>query len=285
MKLPPEPEREIFETAALLYPEMIFKMLLTARRVHARIEPMLYQTITFGDDTWDPDITPAWEGLLVAIKSKPSAFLQKHVRHMMVNMYDTRPTTASFISSELPEILSSCNQVHSLILFNSSPSIIPALESAPNVRRLGVFLRDLFGSRVPPLRVGHPLFASLTHLEVFDDRSDESVPWPWADFGLLPELTHLLIYQIYSSGSIPLLLLASCRKLQVLVDLYSELPLIDVVVEDPRFVLMAMSASEYEAEWRAGTRGGLDLWDRAAGFVGKRRRGEIKPASRSTLLD
>ncbi|KAJ7621374.1 hypothetical protein FB45DRAFT_140064 [Roridomyces roridus] len=259
---------------------MIFNMLLTARRVHAWIEPMLYQTITFGDDTWDPDITPAWEGLLVAIKSKPSAFLRKHVRHMMVNMYDTRPTTASFISSELPEILSSCNQVHSLILFNSSPSIIPALESAPNLRRLAVFLSELFGSDIPPLHLEHPLFASLTHLEVFDPRFEESVPWPWADFGLLPELTHLLIFQLDSSGSIPLLLLDSCRKLQVLVDLYRRLPLPDVLVEDPRFVLMVMSDSEYEADWRAGTRGGRDLWDRAAGFVAKRRRGEITPASR-----
>ncbi|KAJ7621362.1 hypothetical protein FB45DRAFT_1093097 [Roridomyces roridus] len=316
--LPPELEKDIFKTTALLHPKMMLNLMLAAHRVRTWIEPLLYGVLTFSTDS-----SSSKDPVLAAVRSKTPAFLQANVRHIMLKWDPLRPDMpldigpVSFVHSEFPRILSTCNQVRSVALFDFAPNIIPALESARELRRLGVSLADLFygvsfdvdnllfgvasrelgagHSRI--LRLDHPMFAHLTHLSVFDTESTLMVlqlhGFSRADFGLLPELTHLSLCEsmpmvnFLPTSHHPInLMLTSCEKLEVLVILLSHvdgsspLHMLYIDVADPRLVLMPTTNQEYEVDWECGARGGRDFWERAEMFVAKKRRGEIKPASR-----
>ncbi|KAK7033744.1 hypothetical protein R3P38DRAFT_2914725 [Favolaschia claudopus] len=75
--LPPELEREIFETAAHLDRSDIPTLLLVYRRVHEWIEHLLYRSIT---------IVAHDEYRLLAVQARPAAaaFLQQNLRYLCV---------------------------------------------------------------------------------------------------------------------------------------------------------------------------------------------------------
>ncbi|KAJ6598082.1 hypothetical protein DFH09DRAFT_1303898 [Mycena vulgaris] len=260
---PPELEREIFETAADLYPETTPKLLLVSQRVHEWIEIIRYSIVsTIGD----PSSCPI-HVVQKAIHSnaKPTEFFQR-VRHVYVEDF--------VLDGELQEILSACSKIRSLVLFHGGPAIQPSL-AAIKPRRLSISVQCLFPDleSLNPITI-HPMFTCLTHLDLFDDLP--YIPW----MNLLPVLTHLAVLRC--KPSVWTELLCAGAKLSVLVCMQNSefRPENRVSYDDVRFVCMSVLDADYGSDWLTGVKGGMDFWARADLFVAKKRRGEIKPSSR-----
>ncbi|KAJ6564591.1 hypothetical protein B0H19DRAFT_1233438 [Mycena capillaripes] len=120
------------------------------------------------------------------------------------------------------------------------------------------------------------MFAALTHLDLLDIIAGEAHFWP-SFLALLPVLTHLSMYQGLAVAES---VLASCNKIEVLISLQPDAgsPVKEVVIDDERFVYMVVKQWEYEKDWVAGVRRGVDFWARADAFVTKKRRVEIEPS-------
>ncbi|KAJ7267083.1 hypothetical protein C8J57DRAFT_1326581 [Mycena rebaudengoi] len=253
---PPEIEREVFETAATRNREIIPALLLVAHRVHLWLEPLLYRTII---------IYP--ESQRNAFRHKAATFLAKNVQHIL------------FLWASLERDIScleSCRGTRRLaLLMRSYPSFLPTLATLPDLRYLSASLTELFGVNGPltPDALRHPLFAAITHLELFDL---DSVLEDVVGIGGLPQtLTHLAVTEIYDRRYL-LDILANSQGIRVLLAGYAQQTLID----DSRFVLISLSYVIYEGDWILGGQGGSDFWARADAFVAKKKCGQIKPASR-----
>ncbi|KAJ7088115.1 hypothetical protein C8R44DRAFT_819493 [Mycena epipterygia] len=84
---PPELERQVFETYALLRPIGIPKLMLVAWSVKQWVEPFLYRTITFElHDSHMIAVLPAFtrEYLSSALKSKPPSFFQHSIHRILL---------------------------------------------------------------------------------------------------------------------------------------------------------------------------------------------------------
>ncbi|KAJ7488983.1 hypothetical protein FB451DRAFT_681352 [Mycena latifolia] len=273
-RFPPELEREIFETTAVLYPETIRSpsLLLVAKRVHEWIERIKYTRVSSIES-----VTAACPSRLLqsAIRSnsKPIDFFRERVRHLFLDI--------GIRADDLQALLSACSGLRSIKLPNSScthPSILPNL-AAIQPRRLAINLWDLF-SGSGSLDLSHPAFARITHLESFDNPA-LFAGFPWSDFARLPALTHLALWQLDQAAAAALL--SACPQLEVLIrSNYLGFVLEDrVSVDDARFVSMPMSYNTYQtSDWLAGTGSGVDFWVRAERFIAKKRRGKIEPRSR-----
>ncbi|KAJ7081435.1 hypothetical protein C8R44DRAFT_823599 [Mycena epipterygia] len=265
---PPELEREIFESAAELYPETIPSLLLVSQRVYEWIERVKYNTVTpSGSGT-----SCRFDALQRAVRSdsKPASFFHDRVHHLFVERLEV---------DELREIISACSGIRSLVLYSAGPSILASL-GVLKPRRLCFYLQEIFIT-TELIDLSHPMFTSITHLDLFDPMHGSDFQWPLSDFALLPVLTHLSLF-MFRSPTMGTELLSKCKKLQVLIDMEGgafdgdDHPSID----DVRFVSMVLSNDDYEDDWILGTKGGMDFWARADAFVAKKRRGEIKPDSR-----
>ncbi|KAJ7488973.1 hypothetical protein FB451DRAFT_681221 [Mycena latifolia] len=270
---PLELEREIFETTADLYPATIPNLLLVSQRACEWIERIKYRTVTStGAGLFCP-----FRVVQQAIRSnsKPAGFFHDRVRNLFIE-------TTFIGEDELQEILSVCSGIRSLVLYAfSGPSTLRSL-GAIKPQRLSLFLTGLFQD-LRSVDPSHPVFTFVTHFDLFDSLVNtpdfQSV---WANLILFPALTHLSLLR-FGGSTIGRDLLAANMKLEVLVHMqgsgeypHDALPSID----DPRFVAMVLSDDEYESDWLAGTKGGLDFWARAELFIAKKRRGEIQPSSR-----
>ncbi|KAJ7182933.1 hypothetical protein C8R43DRAFT_941018 [Mycena crocata] len=89
-------------------------------------------------------------------------------------------------------------------------------------------------------------------LKTLDSTLELAHPMFAFNFALVPNLTHLSLFD-FNDPLAAVELLKKCKKLEVLID------------------------DEYEGDWLAGARGGLDFRARAAVFAAKRRRREITP--------
>ncbi|KAJ7744257.1 hypothetical protein DFH07DRAFT_777125 [Mycena maculata] len=95
----------------------------------------------------------------------------------------------------------------------------------------------------------------------------------WSTPGLLPILTHLVVYTIHSL-TVTTEILAHCEQLEALADV----ALYPFIFNDFRVI---NDASFVAATWE-----GPDFWARADTFVTKQQRGEIEPVTlRFLLLD
>ncbi|KAJ7614340.1 hypothetical protein FB45DRAFT_936672 [Roridomyces roridus] len=240
-RLPTDVEREVFETAALMFPSMIPTLLLVARRVLIWTEPLLYRVL---GDPRGQSYKALATALLAASRSKPPPFLHKSVRHLFLDM-----------SSEWTD------------------------EDATS-------LETLFGNRAA-IDLRHPLFSSLTHLDIFDEGiANNSVHVQ----GLcaLPALTHLCINNDVPWGAVKELL-AGRRSLSVFVDLWAYIRFDrakavarNPPVTDVGFVVAVFA--DYWTDWETGAYGGNDFWKSAEEFIESKRRGEL-PESGYLLED
>lgn len=174
------------------------------------------------------------------------------------------------------------------MLFNAHPPMLSQLEAA-RPRRLAISMASLFYEPFPngndfAMDFTLPLFASLTHLDLFETLDDDDLSF-WSGLALLPVLTHLAFVELHQSNLVNELF-STCRKLEVLISMYSEKVLFeqrilagdDMDKIEERFVLMVVTSEDYVVEWQIGTQGGMDFWARADAFVAKKRRGEIEPS-------
>ncbi|KAF7366956.1 hypothetical protein MSAN_00954300 [Mycena sanguinolenta] len=264
--LPPELEREIFENAALMYPETVNNLLLVSHRVREWIERIKYRIVA-PKSLLSAMCRPRGLLRLIQFRSKPASFFRDRVQHLFVEGLD---------AERLDQVLSLCSGIQSLVLFRSLRHV-PSL-NATRPRQLALLLDDLYeDGRSPHM----PMFAFVTHLDLFDTEYPNTTAGDvLAHLALMPALTHLSMWQ----GSMrPLALtevLARCGRLKALIGQPEELvPDLLRFPNDVRFVSMLLS-DEYVHEWAIGIQGGLDFWARADAFIAKRRRGEIKPRSR-----
>ncbi|KAJ7241561.1 hypothetical protein C8J57DRAFT_1560732 [Mycena rebaudengoi] len=256
LPLPLDLEREIFEMAANRYPETIPALLLVAQRVLQWIEPLLYRTLVFiaQESRRDPEAF-----------CPESAKLAKYVQNMLIWAAPRRVDFAL-------RALASCSGIRKLMLFEPRLTMLPALEKM-KLRHLTVDLQGLFG--ITAIDSARPLFRALTHLRLLNRP-------PELNFGELPALTHLCLPDYYSLGLISSTL-ANCSRLCVLVIMLWGRPgvhrysILDLPMEDLRFVLMSNSFEECMEDWKLGAKGGGDFWLHAENFVARRSRGEIEP--------
>ncbi|KAJ7866965.1 hypothetical protein B0H14DRAFT_357454 [Mycena olivaceomarginata] len=274
---PLELEREIFETAAYFHPETRSSLVLVSRRVYEWIDGIKYSAVTPRGAQWSCSV----RHLLQAIQcnSKPASFFHRHVEHVFIN-------ALLINASDMQQILSTCSGVQNLIILHSdrhSESIIPGIATF-KLRRLSIqwlfILRDMDPRQ--------PMFALLTHFDLFDLLVGPNGPQS-AFVAQLPALTHFAAHSSTIAGgefSAPAQdILAACKSLRVFVfrplRTRGGLP-VEILpsTDDVRFVYMDLQYPDFEGGWIVQTRGGTDFWARADAFVGKKRRGEIRPASR-----
>ncbi|KAJ7149114.1 hypothetical protein C8R46DRAFT_1126874 [Mycena filopes] len=271
--LPPELEREIVETTACVHPETIPVLLLVARRICEWIERIRYRTITTDGESW----TLPFNSLLLVIRSnvRPPDFFRDRVQHLFAG---------HIVSNNLPEVLSVCTEIQSLIIFRSDPM---TLLRSLRPRRLYVNIRHLLTDLESPHL--YPAFSLLTHLDVLDTftsphPSKHTLDSVITELALFPALTHLAMCECIANAPD---ILARCTRLVLLVDQHCSEPKSrhPLTHDDVRFVSIVLSDQEYIPDWVLGVRGGRDFWARGDMFVAKKRRGEIKPSSRYWIED
>ncbi|KAJ7303546.1 hypothetical protein DFH08DRAFT_986409 [Mycena albidolilacea] len=270
---PPELERKIFETATYFHPETRSSLVLVSRRVYEWIDGIKYSAVTPGGAQWSCSV----RHLLRAIQSnsKPASFFHRHVERVFSN-------ALLINASDMQQILSTCSGVQNLITLNSdthSKSIIPSIATF-KPRRLSIYwlfiLRD-----IDPRQ---PMFAFLTHFDLFKLLLGPNGPQS-AFVTQLPALTHFAAHSSTIAGgefsALAQNILPARKSLRVFVSRPLRLPVeILPFTHDVRFVYMNLQYPDFEDGWIVQTRGGTDFWARADAFVGKKRRGEIRPASR-----
>ncbi|KAJ7733069.1 hypothetical protein DFH07DRAFT_968157 [Mycena maculata] len=158
--LPPELEREIFELSARAYKSRIPSYLLVARRVHAWLEPLLYEPLDYTRDP-SPTSTPA--------DFRERAFsgaLQSHFLHSLPFLEACSGPT----SFALTEKVSLYLLLREVSLLRLSASVMHLIQ-----------MSELFAD---------PAFARLTHLDVLaTSLADE-----YAILAPLPQLTHRALH-------------------------------------------------------------------------------------------
>ncbi|KAJ6564086.1 hypothetical protein B0H19DRAFT_1140309 [Mycena capillaripes] len=267
--LPIDLEREIFEMAAIMYPGLLPTLLRVCHRVRTWIEPLLYRVLIIAD--YDED-------LISAAKAKLATFLQSAVRHVFLDkslkIWETQKS-----------LLSKCTGAIDLYMDGTfEPDLLPLLDET-HLRRLSFSVLQ-----APPAWdhsiLHHPLFLSVTHLELFQESWDmpQRPSWSdWSPLASLPSLTHLCLSEDFASDTMPQAL-AECSRLVVAVvalwDAYKEHNGV-VLAEglswgDPRLVVISMSIARYRNDWEIGAQGGDDFWVRAERFISRKRRGEIE---------
>ncbi|KAJ7872945.1 hypothetical protein B0H13DRAFT_2058917 [Mycena leptocephala] len=214
-----------------------------------RIERVKYRTIT-------PEghlSTCSFNILQRAVRSnsKPTSFFKDRVQHLFVEDLEDH---------ELKEILPACNGIQSFVLFQVT---------GPGILRIPSPVFDRPPDRGDPSQLALPMFAFVTHLDMFDHLEVFNSSPPTDDI-----ITHIALFLSQAAE-----LLARCKTLEALIDMHGSPPGPGYLrsVDDLRFVSMVVSDEDYVIEWIIGTRGGFDFWARADAFIAKKRRGEIHP--------
>ncbi|KAK7016846.1 hypothetical protein R3P38DRAFT_2635516 [Favolaschia claudopus] len=285
--LPPELEREIFETAAIRHPKVIPNLFLVSRRVYDWVGCVKYRTI-LPAARWHRGLVDTQKlcsdvELLMAIKSKsrPHSFFCDRVKHLFAE---------NITDLQLQTLLSVCKNINILAVLTIR-AVLPSPETQPmfqlqdlRPRRLSIEIEDLILS-LPKDAHFHPILTSVTHLDLYDTKHrDDFVD----HLALLHPLTHLSLWNGSASGAEMSAALSRCRRLESLVDMHGgtpneahpTFPDDASCTADMRFVSIVLDADAYLRDWVVGTQGGLDFWARADEFIVKRRHGDIEPSTR-----
>ncbi|KAJ7184711.1 hypothetical protein C8R46DRAFT_1064857 [Mycena filopes] len=269
---PPELERLICETAALLHPRSMLALILVAQRMKIWIEPLLYQVLAVHSGPSSAGlVSPRHTQNSIAnlLEGRRQSFFQKHVRHVCFMDFQSE----EFIASVLGACTGTVNLAFRDLM--GGPALLPILDALP-LQRLAICLDRLFLSIPGGMDFSRPLFAHITHLDILDWRDEGREPW--AGLARIPHLTHLSFsyhdyLPIYTCRDV----LRACKRLRVLAALCTEalLPKFTVGLTysdldaDPRFVLVIVP--DDLVDWEVGARGGGDYWDVADEMVKQRR--------------
>ncbi|KAJ7152076.1 hypothetical protein C8R46DRAFT_484144 [Mycena filopes] len=261
---PPELEREIFETTAVLHPGAITALLRVARRVLAWIEPLLYRVICVEDKSYST--------LLVhALLQKPPEFIQMAVRHLL--LFRSRHPRA-----EVERLLGLCTGAVDLAL----GGLVVSPVDTEVLRRMRLQHLHLKFQDLRPFDLTHALFTTVTHLSIARMSGGHFIQHCTL-FPELPALTHLTLF-----GDVPRTpmaeMLAQSSRLELVLILWPRHS-----ADDSKYSLACIPAAydvrfvigrhgDYWADWaaRAKVLPFDDHWSRAADFVARKRRGEIE---------
>ncbi|KAJ7628230.1 hypothetical protein DFH06DRAFT_1226563 [Mycena polygramma] len=256
---PPELEREISETAAVLDPTLIPPLLRICHRVRAWVEPLLYTVLTINGGN---------SPILCAAETKSASFLHNAVRHVFLELFIKK------LSGPRGTLLKNCTGVTNLYFEGTFDiQFLDVLGTMP-LRKLSFSApRDVAEKRK---LLQHPILRSLTHLDLYEPSGRT---WEgWYGLAALPALTHLCLSSQLSN--MLLHAMEECPRLVVAViafwgvsereDAISFAKNIATMVTDPRLVVLVVS--DYDKDWGVGARGGDDFWIRAEAFITEKRR-------------
>ncbi|KAJ7615563.1 hypothetical protein FB45DRAFT_245008 [Roridomyces roridus] len=273
--LPPELEREIFKTTAVLHEQMIPALLLVARRAHEWIEPHLYHFLKIPRMRSDASYV---EALLRMVNHRPSHFLPQACRHLF--LVPTMALGNGWNADDVDRILRACTEVTDIFLLSDPLDFDPPQPFLSTVSQMCPTRLTLFGDVLPAtlpqeFHFGVPLFQCITHLQLYVATTDKytlSRTWAhWPALADLDTLTHLAVFPDQDLATHILSILPHLRALVLYTHtdmIYPDMP------RDPR--ILVESHSKLMKLWRSGARGGDDIWVRADEFIARKRRGEIK---------
>ncbi|KAF7310232.1 hypothetical protein MIND_00396900 [Mycena indigotica] len=265
-RLPPEIEREIFETTAISSPRMCYPLLRVARRVCAWIEPMLYRTLMFHERSTSADL----DKLSVA---KSREYLARNVRHVIVSATWPGPGTAAEALRLFP------GATH-LALGNGhfeddQQDALQAAFTDLRLHRLVCYANAVFPTRDALMAAAAlPVFAQLTHLSLFDIGWTEQQELFYAT---LPALTHLAPPHLTSWRTFERLLRPqACRRLEALVVFsHTDVPQGFADVRLVITIAKPWSFGDSEETWAEGVFEVGSFWDVADDFIARKRAGLI----------
>ncbi|KAJ7059551.1 hypothetical protein C8F01DRAFT_1144957 [Mycena amicta] len=257
-RLPIELEREIFELATRLYPASGFTVLLVARRVQIWIEPLLYRSLQL-----------TRQKATTLLKLKPPGFLTYNVRHL----------TLRGANADWGALVEVCNKATHLAIGSgilSNPPLLLAFLSLRHLRRLACHGHELSAGS---LDASLPVYALITHLELFDDLTSPDILEPW--ICALPSLTHLALHHRPAWATVHRLLGAEgfSRQLQVLVIVSISMPAIPSTLTDPRLVITRDDTLNGWESWDKGVLDCHNFWDVAEEFIACKRKSLIQNSS------
>ncbi|KAJ7059543.1 hypothetical protein C8F01DRAFT_1231993 [Mycena amicta] len=265
--LPLELEREIFEITAREYSEMRYPLLFVAHRVYIWILPHIYRTLIFYSDSKYPNIPGPW-----------TSTGSVHVRYLVLSAHST------WILAIHGPVLQVCTGVTHLLVATSKydEARRKAFVELRNLRRFLCYTRGVFR---PSNMTAHdavlPVFAHLTHLELMDRISNDTV----VEFcAALPSLTHLAVNDTLWPELQNLLDL--CKRLRTLIlraaGLYFARPFVALAPQgftDARLVVHVYD------RWDEGALEGDNYWSAAEEFLEDKRKGLHKASCYMTTGD
>jgi hypothetical protein len=251
-----------------------------------RLEPLLYTVLRL-------DSSALIAAVLESLDAKPASFLASNVRHVLVY-------ASSYVLrfEAVEKLLELCFGIRSLSVIGdvTGSNLLPALGNM-NVQRLSVDVRQLFRESEnkdedSPVDLEHPLFAAVTHLDIFDDidieeEQPEGMQW-LQSLSILPALTHLA----FSTAPNPQVLhdvLENCPRIRVLLVVFpitdtngAKAYMEELSIVDARLVVATYI--DYYSDWERGARGGEDIWVRAEKFIARKMCGEVEGRFKSYVL-
>ncbi|KAF7331225.1 Zn(2)-C6 fungal-type domain-containing protein [Mycena sanguinolenta] len=239
---PLELEREIFEIAALSDSSTLPSLLRVARRVLEWIEPLLYRVVVL-------DGSARAQACHRVLELKPTV-LAIGVQHLFLN------GSPKWEEEDVHSLLRLCApQLLSLAVVAplQQPALIPILLHMVQLRRWVGSLKSLFGS-YSAIDLSLPCFRTVTHMDIFDDITDDSEGVLCAALTALPCLTHLCL----NGDTLDLVprLLVQCAQIQVVVSMHIGINRARDIAANPptadtRFVV-SRTAEEFIAGKRRG---------------------------------
>ncbi|KAJ7623845.1 hypothetical protein DFH06DRAFT_1230462 [Mycena polygramma] len=203
-RFPPELERKIFETAALADPQEILVFCRAARRVWIWTEPLLYSVL------WvhAANATSLWAAL--ACKTAGFSTSAVHVRHLFLG------EGSGLSQTEIRTLVAICPNLVDFAVYGLVAPGLLAILGGMQLRRFTIDLQRLF--RVSGfIDFKHPMFVSVTHLDILRDIADTQDLGAFRYLAMLPALTHLCL-----GNAAPLQLfrdiLSRCKSLEVLIN-------------------------------------------------------------------
>ncbi|KAJ7279648.1 hypothetical protein C8J57DRAFT_1502289 [Mycena rebaudengoi] len=241
--------------------------------MYPRLQSFLYHVLVYAEraDNWRWHRMPPLDNELFPERA---TLLREHVRHLSLQ--------AASRAADIHEILTVCTAARNLAFYGAvDPSFIPHLDQIRPLR-MCVHASDLFaGSPV----FSHPLFASITYLELTDNDISAYNDESWKSLVSLPCLTHLAL-NYYSSVPARLLhmLLEERKLLQALILIVWEEELLELwddvengvsayPTHDARFVVTV--CNDFVGDWIGGAWGRAEFWTRADNFIRLKRWGKI----------
>ncbi|KAJ7508961.1 hypothetical protein B0H11DRAFT_2184652, partial [Mycena galericulata] len=286
LRFPPELEREIFETAALRYPETIPSLLRVARHVLLWIEPLLYNVI---DISIFESLSGSGREMLGRLEAKGADYFSAAVRHVNIFVFEWAIMGARsknvWSKAELERVFRTCTRLQELIIIGELAqwNLLSMLADSRPTRL--VLIVDI---QHPSLTFTQPLFQKLTHLAVGDfHRITDSMQADWKHWPAifrLSTLTHLaLAHAAPPAPSLVREILANAPQLKLLAifakDLLAATTFSEqLVIQDERLVILGHD--NFDSDPGSGLRGffriASELWIQADEFVDRKRREEIQ---------
>ncbi|KAJ7879473.1 hypothetical protein B0H14DRAFT_2341367, partial [Mycena olivaceomarginata] len=258
-ELPYELERQILELSARAHPKHAPQLALVSRYVQIWVEAVIYETIVLGG------IGRSKQDLFWSTLSlRPPNFFSKNVRHLHL--------TSGVSYTRARHLISVCTNLSTLTCWAKSSQH----QRGAALRRLSIDA-DMLWPRNGPNTVPdltHPVFASLTHLEIVNPRS--GFDWSPLLDGSVPHLTHLAMGDLeaaHAESLIPFFcdaLASEDPRLELIIAVSRSEHFLDALAlapdlkDTPRFVCLPsyhhpLGPTEY---WEGVSRREVEFWSR-----------------------